>query len=119
MSVSLSICAFAGTADAAAAIVAVAEPVLNTFVIHVTTFHKFWCFSRLFSACTSYPSFSLHGCCWEISSIFVCLPTLYVFFLSFFLSCSVYVFFSSFAFYFCCRLFSMFKRWCVCSEAGG
>lgn len=86
MSVSLSICAFAGTADTApAAIVAVAEPVLNTFVIHVTTFHKFWCFSRLFSACTSYPSFSLHGCCWEISSIFVCLPTLYVFsFLSFY-----------------------------------
>lgn len=49
---------------------------------------------------------------------FVCQLCMFFSFLSFYRVLCM-VFFSSFAFYFCCRLFSMFKRWCVCSEAGG
>lgn len=49
---------------------------------------------------------------------FVCQLCMFFSFLSFYRVLCMF-FFSSFAFYFCCRLFSMFKRWCVCSEAGG
>lgn len=89
------------------ALAAVAEPVLDTCVIHVTTFRKFRCFSRLFSACTSYPSFS--------SLLDAVLGNLFYSRLFANFSC-VFLFVSFFSFllfFFWYRLFSMFERTCV------